>query len=702
MLTISSTDLDFCQVFLKILTPLEITWLSYNAMRDPFNAGRNYEESRSAIGYVTRSEATQADYDRIGFKSGLEVHQQLKTGKKLFCNCPAGLYNRKGNYDAEIIRHMRPTLSELGEYDGTALMEFKTRKQIIYQIKNETACTYDIDDTPPFPLNKEALEISLEIALLCKMNIVGEVHIIRKQYLDGSIPTGFQRTAILGVEGEIRLRNKKVRLIQLSVEEDACREISDVGHIRVYQTDRLGIPLIETVTYPDFANPDEVREGAEYIRFLNRSTGKVNVGIGAGREDVNCSCRGGSRVEIKGVSHNKWIPELTHNEAFRQWALLHIRKLLHHRIKESGKWKILSAPVNLEEFDLSLQPFLMVRENNFPILAVNLPGFKGALSHFTQPGKVFADELSDRLKVIACIEKPNMGHSEELRSLLAEAQWANIRRLLRSKENDAQVLIWGPAEDIPTALETIEERCQLAFEGVPRESRKSFPDGTTMFERVLPGPNRMYPDTDSVPIPLADDYIETIRRRLPLSVSEMYDQLQKWKIPQDTYFYILRTNLFSLLARIINNLGVQPVFAGTLFGQTLKHIEGHIPRSPEFRYEQLYDLLQFLHEKEIDFALARVILPELYRHPQMDFESILATVKFKHVSKEEILSKIPDLKRLAEESEIPDDNGIRAHWIMGQLRTYALGNMPLAELKQYVEDKGADKEPGGLAAKNER
>ncbi len=193
-------------------------------MRTLFSPSKNYRASRKAVGYIARSDANQEDYDRVGFRAGLEVHQQLNTQKKLFCNCPSGIYNRKGDYDAEIIRHMRPTLSELGEYDGTALMEFKTRKTIVYQIKNQTACTYDIDDTPPFPMNREALDIALEIAHLCKLNIVGEVHIIRKQYLDGSIPTGFQRTAILGVEGEIQLQNKKIRLIQLSLEEDSCRE----------------------------------------------------------------------------------------------------------------------------------------------------------------------------------------------------------------------------------------------------------------------------------------------------------------------------------------------------------------------------------------------------------------------------------------------------------------------------------------------
>ncbi|MGB3863791.1 MAG: Glu-tRNA(Gln) amidotransferase GatDE subunit E, partial [Candidatus Aminicenantaceae bacterium] len=381
-------------------------------MKATFDPVMNYKNSKKAIGYVSRKDATQADYERIGFMAGLEVHQQLKTKKKLFCSCPAGIYNTFDDYDAEIIRHMRPTLSELGEYDGTALMEFKTRKTIIYRIKNETACTYDIDDTPPFPINREAVEIALEISLLCKLNIVGEIHIIRKQYLDGSIPTGFQRTAILGVEGEIPLKNKKIRLIQLSVEEDSCREVSDVGHLRTYQTDRLGMPLIETVTYPDFVNPDEVREGAEYIRFLNRSTGKVLTGIGSGREDVNCSCKGGSRVEIKGVSHNKWIPELTHNETFRQWALLHIRELVNKRIKNGKNWKIHCKRMNFTDFDIDYAPFAHARTNKYKFVGVNLPGFKEILSHFTQPGKIFADEISDRIKVIACIERPHLIHSE--------------------------------------------------------------------------------------------------------------------------------------------------------------------------------------------------------------------------------------------------------------------------------------------------
>ena len=92
-------------------------------MQKNFSPVKNYNETRKSIGFILRKKATLKDYQRIGFKSGLEVHQQLKTKEKLFCHCPAGIYHNNKDYNAEIIRHMRPTLSELGEYDGTALME---------------------------------------------------------------------------------------------------------------------------------------------------------------------------------------------------------------------------------------------------------------------------------------------------------------------------------------------------------------------------------------------------------------------------------------------------------------------------------------------------------------------------------------------------------------------------------------------------
>ncbi|MCF8303436.1 MAG: Glu-tRNA(Gln) amidotransferase subunit GatE [Bacteroidales bacterium] len=658
-----------------------------NKAKKDFDPKRNYEETRKAIGYVTRKQATQADYDRIGFKSGLEVHQQLKTAEKLFCHCPSGIYHDHDDYDAELIRHMRPTLSELGEYDGTALMEFKTRKEIVYRVKNETTCTYEVDDTPPFPVNKEALEISIVISLLSRLNIVGEVHVTRKQYLDGSIPTGFQRTAIIGVEGDIPLRHKKVRLIQLSLEEDSCREISDVGHTRVFKTDRLGMPLIETVTYPDMVNPEEVKEACDYIRFLNRSTGMVRIGSGAGRQDVNVSCEGGTRVEIKGVSHTRWIPELTHNESFRQYALLRIRSMLNERIPEPKEWEMNYERLDFHNFSFEYAPMKFAANSNYTFMAMNLPQFKGVLSHFTQPCKTFADDFTDRLKVIACIEKPNMTSSEALEAVISDHDMEKIKKLLGAGEDDAQIIFWGPEDDMKTALETIEERARMAFEGVPRETRKSFEDGTTVFERVLPGADRMYPDTDTAPIPLDKHYIEELRNDLPQDVIDRYHQLKKWNVPEDTYTYIFKRNHYPLIEKIINELKFDPIFTGTFFGHRLKYVEGHYTPSAEFDYSLIYDLFKFLKDNKLEKELAAKMLPVIYEHPKMDFDSVLNTINFKRLSRDEIISKIPFLHQKFDSirhSEKPENE---TAWIMGQLRRTATGNIPLNELHTLIEEQ---------------
>jgi glutamyl-tRNA(Gln) amidotransferase subunit E len=649
-------------------------------MSHKFDPKKNYLETKEAAGYVPRAAATQQTYDNIGFMSGLEVHQQLKTKEKLFCHCPAGVYQKPDVFDAEVIRHMRPTLSELGEYDGTALMEFKTRKEIIYRLKNETTCTYEVDDTPPFPLNREALEIAIEISLLSKLNIVGEVHITRKQYLDGSIPTGFQRTAIIGVEGEIPLKNKTVRLIQLSLEEDSCREVSDIGHTRIYRTDRLGMPLIETVTYPDMFNPDEVKEACDYIRFLNRSTGKVRTGIGAGRQDVNVSCRGGSRVEIKGVAHTRWIPELTHNECFRQWSLLLLRDRLNADAGDVKKWKISHTALDFHDFNFGYAPLRQAKDLKQPIVAINLPGFKGALSHFTQPGKMFANEIMERLKVIACLEMPNMCHSEEFEPVINEKDWETIRKKLGSGENDAQIIIWGPQDDIPTALETIEERCIMAFAGIPNETRKSFENGTTIFERVLPGADRMYPDTDSAPIPLEDETIARLGSNLPQEVIERYRIMKEWGIPEDTYTYIFKKDLFPLIEKIIGELEYKPAFVGTLFGHKLKYIEGHYKPSAEFSYKIVYGLLKFIKDKGLTPELAWLMLPHVYEHPKLDFESVLTSIKFKKVSKEQLLGSVPFLKSKFAEIQHGFKETNERDWIMGQLRKMAIGNIELTDL----------------------
>lgn len=511
------------------------------------------------------------DYAAIGFKSGLEIHQQLLTEKKLFCRCPAGRYSPE--YDAEILRHMRPTLSELGEYDGTALMEFKTRKEIIYQINRETVCTYEMDDTPPFELNEEALDIALGIAMLYHCVMVDELHIARKQYLDGSIPTGFQRTTIVGVDGEIPFQERSIRIVQLGLEEDACREVSDVGHRRVYITDRLGMPLIETVTGPDLRTPQEVAEVAQLLRRMVRSTGRVRTGIGAAREDVNVSVTGGTRIEIKGVSRIPQIPLLTYNEAMRQWNLLRLRDELGRRGITPERFKGRFENVNKLLRKTRFQPIAQAIAAGMTVNGVVLQGYRDLLRWPTQTDTFFAREISDRVRVIACLTTlPNIIHSDSPGETLASSEWLNLRKLLAATEEDTLVLVWGPPADAETGAREILIRAREAAGGVPSETRQALEDGTNGFERILPGPDRMYPDTDLPPKAITEARLERIRAGLPAPVWEREARYRALALPADTIAPLSASRWAPLFEQAVGLWGVPPTLAAVVLIQYPKRL----------------------------------------------------------------------------------------------------------------------------------
>ncbi|GAB4335801.1 MAG: Glu-tRNA(Gln) amidotransferase subunit GatE [Calditrichia bacterium] len=522
-----------------------------------------------AFFFKSFEEMTPEDYAELGLKSGLEIHQQLYTQKKLFCRCPAGHYCDE--YDAEILRHMRPTLSELGEYDGTALMEFKTKKEIIYQINHQTVCTYEMDDTPPFEINPEALDIAIEIAMLLNYKLVSEIHIARKQYLDGSIPTGFQRTTIVGIDGWIPYKDRKIGLIQLGLEEDACREVSDIGHTRVYRTDRLGMPLIEMVTEPVLRTPQEVADAANILRWAVRSTGKVRTGIGAARQDVNVSITGGTRIEIKGVPRIPLIPILIYNEAQRQYALLQIRDELKRRGITPETFRATTADVTHLLTNTHWEPIRQAIKRGERVHCVNLKGFVGILSHPTQTGKVFSKEISDRVRVIACLTRlPNILTSESTEETIESYTGSKIRKAVNANAKDSLVLVWGSEEDLKTAVQEIINRAKEATIGVPSETRQALADGTNGFERILPGPDRMYPDTDLPPLELTEEHLKRIQVQVPEQFWKRMEKYRKMGVPEHLIREIAASPRAVLFEELINRYHLKPALVSRFYLEYLK------------------------------------------------------------------------------------------------------------------------------------
>ena len=582
-------------------------------------------------------------YQELGLKCGLEIHQQLLTEKKLFCRCKTVMH--KDEPTATILRHMRPTLSELGEYDGTALMEFKTKKNVIYQLYDDTVCTYEMDDTPPFRLNKQALEIALEIAFLLNCNIVDEIHISRKQYLDGSIPTGFQRTGIIGIGGWIPYKNRKIRIIQLGLEEDACREISDVGHKIIFKADRLSIPLVEVVTYPDIQTPAEAGEVANLIGRLLRSTGKVRRGLGSIRQDINVSIKGSTRIELKGVPKLQYIAKAVANEARRQKALLEIRDELRLRGITEGIFQSEYRDVTSFFKNSKCKRFKEVIINKGKIYGMVLCLFAGIFDKPTQPGKTFCDEIAGRVRVIACLDvMPNIVHSTHFKEFGLNLEEINqLEKFLDVKSTDTMVLVWGDEADVKTAVKEIKIRAVEATIGVPSETRQVFSDGTNDFERILPGPNRMYPDTDSPPTPISGESLEHIAKFLPERIWDCEKRLEKLGLPQALVKSLSISRNLKVFDKIVKKLDVNPVLVAVTLEEKLKWLRRRGKNVDLISDVKLYNLFEMLSKNKFSKEAVPTILEFLADNPDKTVNKAIVELDIKPMFLEELQNVVDEV-----------------------------------------------------------
>jgi len=260
------------------------------------------------------------NYEKLGFRCGLEIHQQLET-HKLFCNCPS-LVNDPNPVDIKVIRKLRPVAGETGEIDVAAKHEMEKGKFIVYEACSTSSCLVELDEEPPHPINQEALQIALQIAKLLNATIIDEIQVMRKTVVDGSNTSGFQRTALIAINGYVDTSFGKVRIPTICLEEEAAKKIKEESKSITYRLDRLGVPLVEIGTSADIKNPEHAKEVASKLGMILRSTGKVKRGIGTIRQDVNVSISGGARTEIKGFQDLRSIPKVISYEVKRQLDLI--------------------------------------------------------------------------------------------------------------------------------------------------------------------------------------------------------------------------------------------------------------------------------------------------------------------------------------------------------------------------------------------
>jgi glutamyl-tRNA(Gln) amidotransferase subunit E len=453
-------------------------------------------------------------------KAGLEVHQQLSTGK-LFCSCPTALTEEVA---LSFVRWLRPTSGESLRVDRAAALQAERGLRYRYE-SGPSNCLVEMDEEPPHPLNEEALDTALTLAMLLHARPVDEVAVMRKIVIDGSNTSGFQRTALVALGGHLDLPSgKSVGILTVCLEEDAARKQREDGGEVIYRLDRLGIPLIEVATAPDIRSGAEAREVAEELGALLRATRRVRRGIGTIREDLNVSTERGHRIEVKGVQELRRIQEYVDGEVRRQETLLQLRDALLAAGARVGD----SAGVDVTPLfsDVTSGPLAESNRHTGPVLALALYGFAGRLKNPPGSEDRLGRELADYARAAGL---RGLLHSDELPAHgVTEGHVATVRARLHLGEADGFLLVTDrSAERARSALRRVAERASLALEGIPGETRDPLPDGRTRFSRPLPGRDRMYPETDVPPVPITPDRLARVQANLPERPAELLARLER-------------------------------------------------------------------------------------------------------------------------------------------------------------------------------
>lgn len=573
----------------------------------------------------------EPDYEKLGLRVGFEIHQELNT-HKLFCNCPSRL--REEEPPLKVRRRLRPTQSEMGAVDRAALAEALKGKGFVYQVYPDSTCLVELDDEPPHPVNEEALNIALEAALLLGAKPVDEVHTMRKIVIDGSNTCGFQRTALVALAGEIETDGKSFRIPTICLEEDAARKMDENPEYANYRLDRLGIPLVEIATGPDFSDPETPAKAALYIGQILRATGKVKRGIGTIRQDINISIADGARQEIKGVQELSLISEVIKREVRRQLALLEIRDELKRRGAEKVEWK----GTDITEIFSGTKSGVVRRAlgDGGRALAVKLPKFAGTLGRELQPGRRFGTELADHARLYGKVG--GIFHTDELPGYgISEEETARLRTAIGAAEDDAVVFVIGDKERAEVALKAVVDRVNQALQGVPKETRRALRDGNTEFMRPLPGAERMYPETDIPPIPITRDRLNRIRRKLPeLPEQKVKRFIKEYHLSQNLASRISLSENVSMFEEIVKECRVDPTLVASTLEETLVSLRRDGVPVENLNKKHLEDTFKLLSLRKIIRESIPQILNAVARKPQEKVEKILDELGLKAMSIREL------------------------------------------------------------------
>ncbi|MGA2675746.1 MAG: Glu-tRNA(Gln) amidotransferase subunit GatE [Methanobacterium sp.] len=590
------------------------------------------------------------DYEKLGLKMGLEIHQQLNTDEKLFCPCECNLTDKKPQL--KILRNLRPTQSELGKIDRAAFEESRRELKFIYESYNQHTCLVEADEEPPQPLNLVALEISLIIASLVNMQIVDEFHIMRKQVIDGSNTGGFQRTGLVATNGYLETDYGKVIIDNLCLEEDAARRMHEEKGKTIFRLDRLGIPLVEITTDPSIHHPQQVKEVAYQIGQILRST-KVKRGLGTIRQDLNISISEGARVEIKGVQDLDLMPKMVENEVKRQVNLLEIKDELLKR----------GASIENEIFDVK-EVFIDTESNIVSyalskggcVLAIKLNGFNGLIGRYIQPNRRFGTELAGYAKKMGV---SGIFHTDELPSYgITQEEVDDVTKIIGALPGDSFIMVADEDKKARNALLEVQRRAKTALRHIPEETRKALEDGNSEYLRPLPTSSRMYVETDIPAICISRKYIEKIENNLPELPSEKKNRIiAKYGLSEDLATQLVKNDKVDDFEKLEAVFNLDSTIIASTLAYTIKELKREGLNVDILDLIVLEEVFSYINRNKIPTASITAVLRSVAKNRYSVREAV-KNEGLEKLSNEEVEMIIDDV--LSSNNEIIIQRGMTA------------------------------------------
>jgi len=548
---------------------------------------------------------SEIDFEKIGLKVGLEIHQQLDTSKKLFCKCRP---IESDEYTEKFSRRLRTAKSELGELDPAALFEKTKSKKINYYANSQSSCLVEKDEEPPHDLDHDAKKISLLISSMLESKIFSEIHVMRKTVIDGSNTTGFQRTMLVSQGGNLKINGKKIGVQAVCLEEDAAKLLKDEQNERNYSLDRLGVPLVEIALEPVSTKPSEVKEIALTLGRLLRATRMVKRGIGSIRQDVNISVMNSGVVEVKGVQQLDQLEKIIGYEAKRQHGLILIAE----------KLKKLSITISNEDVfdvtevlkDCESKIIQKALKSKAKIKAIRIRNFSGMFGFEPYPGIRLGKEIGQLVRFFGI---GGVFHSDELPNYGINDPYVDkIRKYLELVDVDGFLIIAGEDPKLDYAIDSIIKRIQDATDGVPAETRGVTQDGETIFLRPRPGASRMYPETDIPSISVLPEEIKLARENIPKSWDDSIAEIQKkYNLNSQLSEQIFDSEYMELFEKICENKKNSANFVASILCSTITNLQRKGFDALLLKPEHIAELFELLADDKIPKESLEIIFENI-------------------------------------------------------------------------------------------